>query len=95
VVDEHPDRLSFSLAGAGLRVRGRVSAPRSRFVGWVYADPDGAGHDVVHCSIADLELTVEGDGVPRRTLHAAGTAAYELGMREHDHGIEIQPFPDG
>jgi hypothetical protein len=24
-----------------------------------------------------------------------GAAAYELGMRERDHGIPIQPFPDG
>jgi hypothetical protein len=22
-------------------------------------------------------------------------AAYELGMREHDHGVPIQPFADG
>jgi hypothetical protein len=22
-------------------------------------------------------------------------AAYELGMRERDHGIEVQPYPDG
>ena len=28
-------------------------------------------------------------------LHAAGLAAYELGMRERDHGIPIQPFSDG
>jgi hypothetical protein len=24
-----------------------------------------------------------------------GGAAYELGMREHDHGVPIQPFADG
>ena len=28
-------------------------------------------------------------------LVVPGGAAYELGMREHDHGIPIQPFPDG
>lgn len=94
-VDEHPTHLAFSLTSRDLQVGGRVAAPASRFVGWEYADPDGGGHDVVHCSIADLELTVEGLGGPSRVLRAPGVAAYELGMREHDHGITIQPYPDG
>jgi hypothetical protein len=36
--------------------------------------------------------------VPGRQVSVRGTvraAAYELGMREHDHGIPLQPFPDG
>ncbi len=94
-VDEHPTRLAFSLGGRDLRVHGRIAAPASSFVGWVYADPDGAAHDVVHCSIADLELTVDGPRRASRVLRASGVAAYELGMREHDHGIEVQPYPDG
>lgn len=94
-VDEHPDRLTFTMTGDGLQVLGHLSAPKEQFVGWVYADPDGSGHDVAHCSIADLDLTLDQPGQPTRTLRTAGTAAYELGMREHDHGIEIQPFPDG
>ncbi len=94
-VDEHPDRLDFSLTGDDLRVHGRVAAPLEQFVGWEYADPDGGGHDVAHCSIADLELTLDRAGRPSRKVRAAGTAAYELGMREHDHGIAMQPFPDG
>ncbi|MEP6816016.1 MAG: hypothetical protein ABI873_10740 [Marmoricola sp.] len=93
-VEEHPDRLAFTLTGRVLEVTGRVGAPPERFVGWVYADPDGSGHDVVHCSVADLNLTVRQKGQPVRTLVARGMAAYELGMREHDHGVPIQPFPD-
>jgi hypothetical protein len=61
-VDEHPDRLAFSLTGDHVRVHGTVSAPLARFVGWEYADPDGSGHDVAHCSIADLEVTLEEGG---------------------------------
>ena len=94
-VEEHADRLRFSLAGHRARVRGHVAAPIARSVGWTYADPDGGEHDVVHCSVADLELTVERPGASTRTLRAPGVAAYELGMREHDHGVPIQPFPDG
>ena len=94
-VDEHPDRLSFCLPGRGMRVRGEVATPPHTSVGWVYADPDASTHDVVHCSVADLSLTLERDGSPPRRLRAAGVAAYELGMREHDHGVPIQPFGDG
>jgi hypothetical protein len=74
-----------------VRVRGSVAAPRKDFVGWVYADPDGSEHNTVNCSIADMRLQVEGSG----ELVVAGAAAYELGMRERDHGMPIQPFGDG
>ena len=66
-----------------------------RFVGWVYADPDGSEHHTVNCSVADMKLTVSRPGEGARTLTAAGGAAYELGMREQDHGMAIQPFGDG
>ena len=94
-VSERPDRLDLWMTGPSVQVHGRVSAPPHQVVGWVYADPDGSEHHVAHCSIADLELDVEGQVHPMRTLRAAGVAAYELGMRERDHGLTIQPFPDG
>jgi hypothetical protein len=62
---------------------------------WVYADPNGPEHNTVNCSVADLELTVERPGLPARELKVEAGAAYELGMRETDHGIPIQPFSDG
>jgi hypothetical protein len=94
-VEESPTACSFVLPGEGLVVRGRVSAPRKDFVGWVYADPKGPEHNTVNCSAADLELTVERPDGPLRTLTLSGGAAYELGMRETDHGIPLQPYPDG
>src|SRR5215212_9217872 len=42
-----------------------------------------------------LRLDVERDGGPALALSLTGAAAYELGMRERDHGVELQPFPDG
>ena len=94
-VREAPDGCDFLLTGKGLRVRGNVSARRKDVVGWVYADPDGSEHNTVNCSIADMDLRVERDGGPAAELTVQGAAAYELGMRERDHGIPIQPFPDG
>ena len=94
-VEESPTECSFVLPGKDLMVRGRVSAPRKDFVGWVYADPKGPEHNTVNCSVADLELTVERPAAPPRSLTLAGGAAYECGMRETDHGIPLQPYPDG
>jgi hypothetical protein len=94
-VDETPERCEFTLGGAGITVRGSVEAPRKDFVGWIYADPDGSEHNTVNCSVADLSLNVEREGGPPQALELSGGAAYELGMREKDHGMEIQPFPDG
>jgi hypothetical protein len=94
-ITESPTRCDFLLPGRDVVVRGRVSAPAKDFVAWVYADPAGPEHNTVNCSVADLELTVERVGHPPRTLSLRGGGAYEFGMRETDHGIPLQPFPDG
>ena len=79
-----------------MKLRGRVSSERRNFVAWVYADPKGPEHNTLNCSISDLELELERNGgrEPER-LEVSGAAAYEIGMRETDHGIPVQPYPDG
>jgi hypothetical protein len=97
-INERPGGCTFTLPGRDLTVRGEVRAPRERFVGWVYADPDGSEHNTVNCSIAELRLTVTRSGAPAAPpleLSSPFGAAYELGMRETTHGVPIQPFPDG
>jgi hypothetical protein len=81
-----------------MTIKGEVGAPRERFVGWIYADPDGSEHNTVNCSIAQMRLTLQRTASPAEPpieLTTAHGAAYELGMRERDHGMAIQPFPDG
>jgi hypothetical protein len=93
-VQEHVEGCELALAGeGGLTVRARVRVPEGSQAGWRYADPAGPEHDVVNCSISALELDVElpGSG-PTRTLRTAHGCAYELGMRERDHGVAIAPF---
>jgi hypothetical protein len=95
-VRESPERCELVLPGAGVRVRGTVTAERKDVVGWLYADPDGSEHHTTNCSICDMRLTVErGSAAEPREFTVDGAAAYELGMRERDHGVPIQPFPDG
>jgi hypothetical protein len=93
-IDARPGSCEFAVAGEGVRVAGRLAAPLEQFVGWAYADPEGGGHDVINCSIADLELEVDLDGT-REGLRVGAGAAYELGMCESDHGVPIQPYSDG
>jgi hypothetical protein len=94
-IEALPGECRFVLPGEDIVVRGRVVAPKKDFVGWVYADPKGPEHHTINCSVSDLELTVEQPARQARTLTLSAGAAYEFGMRETDHGIPIQPYPDG
>ena len=89
------DRRRFELKGKGVKVTGNVRAAAKDFVAWIYADPVGPEHNTLNCSISDLELEVELDGGPAERLTVSGAAAYEFGTRDTDHGIPVQPYPDG
>jgi hypothetical protein len=95
-VSESADACALTLPGEdGLVLEGRVQVPRDAAAGWRYTDPRGGDHDVVNCSVSALELTLRLPGARgRRRLRTAHGAAYELGMREHDHGVPIAPFTD-
>ena len=94
-VSETPHRCDFVLPGAEVTVAGTVETGEANVVGWVYADPDGPEHHTVNCSVASMRLEVTRPGEPPLELTTPFGATYELGMREHDHGVELQPFPDG
>jgi hypothetical protein len=95
-VVESAARCSLTLPGeGGLLVEAHVDNPPGAAAGWRYADPDGGEHDVVNCSVASLSLNVRPRGSAATTLHTAHGGAYELGMRERDHGVALAPFGDG
>ena len=92
---EGPAGCTVELPGrsrTAVAVRARV--PEGAAAGWRYSDPDGGEHDVVNCSVAELELELRGAG-PARTLTTSHGGAFELGMRERDHGVPIATFSDG
>ena len=96
-VQEGAQGCTLRLPGQdGLVVECSATVPPATSAGWRYADPDGGEHDVLNCSIAALEVTVTSSaGASPRTLRTAHGAAYELGMRERDHGVALAPFHDG
>jgi hypothetical protein len=94
-ITDRPASCDFLLPGREVSVRGRVASEPKNFVAWRYADPDGPEHNTLNCSISDLELTVEQQGLAPRGLAVRGGAAYEIGMRETDHGVPVQPYADG
>ena len=95
-VREDAHGCALRVGGGGLTLQAQAIVPDGTAAGWRYSDPDGSEHDVVNCSIAELELDVSLPGQrAARVLHSAHGGAYELGMREHDHGVALAPFADG
>ena len=94
-VRESPRGCELSVPGHDLTLQATISALPEDLVGWVYADPDGGEHHAVNCSIASLRAELRRSESPPLPLATDHGATYELGMREHDHGVPIQPFADG
>jgi hypothetical protein len=97
-VRESPAGCDVQLRGeGGVELEVTASVPHGTAAGWRYADPHGSGaHDVVNCSIASISVSLAARaGAHARTLHSANGGAYELGMRERDHGVALAPFDDG
>jgi len=93
-LDARPTSCQFALAGKGVKLRGEIASEPRNFVAWIYADPEGPEHHSLNCSIADIELEIDRDGSTER-ISLSGCAAYEYGTRDTDHGIPLQPHPDG
>lgn len=89
-VDARPGALEAVIGGSGATVRVSVSAPLEQTVAFVYAPH----HNALNCSIAQVRLRVERPGRPALELASAFGGAYELGLRETDHGVSVEPFPD-
>ena len=93
-VDARPGALEAVLPGRGAQVRVAVSAPLEQTVAFVYADPAGGEHHSLNCSIAEVRLRISRRARPPLELATAFGGAYELGVRETDHGVPVQPFAD-
>ena len=93
-VEARPGSLEAVLPGRGVQLHVAARAPLEQTVAFVYADPGGGEHHSLNCSIAEVRLRVVRPGRPDLELATAFGGAYELGVRETDHGLPVQPFPD-
>jgi hypothetical protein len=87
-----PVRVTDREDGCSVRVSGidlEVVAPAPSLAAWVYSDPAGGQHDVVHSSVASMAVTAHG-----RTLECAHGATYEIGRREPPTLTQVLPFSD-
>ena len=93
-VDERPERATFTLPGDGIVVRGEVVRParRRRRLGLQRPRRSAAPHRPLRDRRHDADGRAARPAAAQ--LDRRGGATYELGMREHDHGIPIQPFTD-
>ena len=80
-VQEDPLQVTVELPGLRLTAR----SPREQTVVWRYTGT----HHTANCSIASMDVDFGG-----RRLTTGHGAAYELGMRETDHGLPVQPYAD-
>jgi len=94
-VAETPAGCEVRIPGqAGLVVHGRATVPPMSAAGWRYGDPGGGEHDVINCSVAAIDLAIDVPGSERTVVRTRHGGVYELGLREHDHGVPIAPFSD-
>lgn len=77
----------FDTREGDLRLQGHIHAPRDRFVALRYGNPPGGAKTCLNSKIAACELTLERKGRPKRTLHSAHRAAFEILTDDESHGL--------
>ena len=94
-VIERPTGADFELKGKGAKVTGNVAPrPRTSSPG---STPTRSGRSTTP-SIARSPTwcwTSRSTAGPAERLTVRGAATYEFGTRDTDHGIPVQPYPDG
>ena len=74
---------------AGVEIVARFSAPRDRFVGLRYDNPQGGAKTCLNSKLASVELTLRRAGRPELHLRSAHRAAFEILTDDADHGVPI------
>lgn len=87
------DGATITLGGPGISVVTQVSVPLASTVGWKYADPNGHGHEVVNCSVAQMTLTVR-RGSQSAVLEPTRRGVLEVGGDERAFDVPLQPYED-
>jgi hypothetical protein len=92
-VELGPSGAQVVLRGPGVEVRTRASAALPSTVGWSYADPAGARHEVVNCSVATMEVELLRGG-ERTRWWPEQRGVLEVGGDSRAFDVPLQPYPD-
>jgi len=79
----------FASHGDGVRIEGRIEAPRDAFVGLSYANPPGGIKQCLNSKIAHAEITLSQPDGTRETLASRHRAAFELLGDDAGHGVPM------
>ncbi len=76
-------------SSADTRVRIKIEAPSSAFVGLCYYNPPGGTKTCLNSKLASCRLTVERKGCPETVLETTDRAAFEILTDDTGHGIPV------
>lgn len=83
----------FSSETRGVRIEGRISAPKTSFVGLNYYNPPGGSKHCLNSKIAACELSLThkqpGGTCATELLYTRNRAAFEILTDDRSHGIQI------
>ncbi len=81
---------NFTIPGRDHSLRGRVQAPKERFLGLHYYNPDGAVRYCLNSKMADGQIELlDRSGAVLATLVSKGTFALENLVHDPSHGVRM------
>lgn len=89
-----PAGALVTLGGRGLEVAVDAQVPLASTVGWEYADPGGATHEVVNSSVATVAVVIHRRGAGERRLVPAVRGVLEVGGATPAFAVPRQPYRD-
>ena len=75
--------------GPRARLRGRIEAQASAFVGLDYLNPPGGSKTCLNTKLAAAEFILERPGHPAKTFVTRSRAAFEILTDRRDHGVSV------
>lgn len=90
-----PGRARLTLPGkGGVEAVIEAKARQEITAAWNYCGPDGHLHDVLNCSMAELEVIFSPGSGAARSLTTNHGGTYELGLPERQDWLEVEPYSD-
>jgi hypothetical protein len=89
-IESATDRWSFQIPGDEFSIRGTVQAPKDRFLGLHYYNPNGDVRYCLNSKMADGEIELlDRNNILLATLKAERTFAFEVLVHDPKHGVKM------